>query len=59
MTVSVYFGQLGNLCKLDLNSPNHWESYTESDMGCLIPHFTLNDALLRYKGHLKVDLYMF
>ena len=59
ITVLLYFGHLENLCKLGLNSPNNGERYAESNMKCLTPHFTLNEALLKYKGHLKVELYMF
>ena len=45
--------------KLGPNNSNHGHQYTESHPKCKIPHFTSNEALLKGKGHLRVQLYLF
>ena len=52
--VLVFLKNWGKLGKLGPIVQNHGHQYTESH-----PHFTSNEALLKYKYNLRVDLHLF
>ena len=53
------FGALEQVGEIGPKYPNQGEGYTESNSKYSTPHFKSNDAQLKCKGHLKVELYLF
>ena len=45
--------------KLAPNTPNHVYRHKESNPEFSALHFILNEVLLKYKGNLRVELYLF
>ena len=54
----MYLGHWGKSEKLGPNTPNHGHVYTESHPKCSTADFTSNEALLKRKGHLRIELYI-
>ena len=59
MPVLEHLEHLRNLEKLCLGFPYHWQGSTESTIKSATLNVALNDVVLKPKGHMRVDLYLF